>query len=277
MKSLKILLSVAAMIGSTAGLAQTVPAAPTPSPYSYADLADLALSGPILAELRIRKAEKLPPANPQVAQTRQRYLILADVTSVIRGTGGLPPRVEFLYDARRDAQGRLPKLNKARVIVAALPVAGKPTSLQLASPEALIMAVSSEGGTLRSIVRDVIDPAAPPAITGVGSAFHVPGTLEGEGDSQIFLTTRDGRPISFNVVRTPASAPRWSVSIDELVDMSAAQPRRDTLLWYRLACFLPATLPVASTEANPEYAAILSEDYQTVKRGLGTCRRTRTL
>jgi hypothetical protein len=206
---------------------------------------------------------------------RQRYLVTADVTSVIRATSGTPPRVEFLYDAPRDAQNRLPKLAKANVTVAAFPVSGKPQALQLAAPDALIATGPADAATIRTIIKAAIDPAAPPQVSGIGSAFHTAGTLEGEGDTQIFLTTTDGRPISFNVVRTPAAAPRWSVSIDELVDASGAQPRRDTLLWYRLACFLPATLPASSTASNPENAAIVTEDYATVVRGLGPCRRTR--
>ena len=274
--TLKTLISVAVIVGATAAFGQPAPAAPQPIRYSYADLADFALSGPIVAELRIRKAEKLPLAAETATATKQRHLITADVTSVIRAASGIPPRIEFLYDAPRDAEGRLPKLNKTNVAIAALPVSGKPQSLRLASPDALIVSGPAEAATIRSIVKAALDPAAPPEISGVGSAFHTPGTLEGEGDTQIFLTTRDGRPISFNVIRTPAAAPRWSVSIDELVDASGAQPKRDTLLWYRLACFLPTTLPSSSTTSTPEYASLITEDYATIMRGLGPCRRTRT-
>ncbi len=275
MNTMKTLISVAAAMGATGAFGQSAPVTQPPSRYSYADLADFALSGPIIAELRIRKSEKLPPAAGNLSATSQRYLITADVTSVIRAGSSIPPRVEFLYDAARDAEGRLPKLNKTNVTIAALPVSGKPQALRLASPDALIVSGPAEAAAIRAIVKAALDPAAPPEISGVGSAFHTPGTLEGEGDTQIFLTTRDGRPISFNVIRTPAAAPRWSVSIDELVDASGAQPKRDTLLWYRLACFLPATLPPASTASTPEYAAIVTEDYATIVRGLGPCVRAR--
>jgi hypothetical protein len=275
MNMMKTLISVAVLAEVTVAFGQPAPIGPQPSRYSYADLADFALSGPIIAELRIRKAEKLASAAENAAASKQRYLITADVTSVIRAVNSIPPRVEFLYDAPRDAEGRLPKLTKAVATIAALPVNGKPQALRLASPDALIFSGPNEAAAIRAIVTAALDPAAPPEISGVGSAFHTPGTLEGEGDTQIFLMTRDGRPISFNVIRTPAAAPRWSVSIDELVDASGAQPRRDTLLWYRLACFLPQTLPPASTASNPEQAAIVTEDYATIVRGLGPCRRTR--
>ncbi len=271
----KTLISVAAIAVATPLSAQAVPSPPQPSPYTYADLADLVLSAPIVAELRIRRADKLPP-NPATSDPiRQRYLISADVMSVIRAPSGIASRVEFVYHVPRDAQGRLPKLTKTRVAIAAFPVSGKPQALQLAAPDALIRAGEAESRTIRAIATAAVDPAASPEVTGVGNAFHSPGTLEGEGDTQIFLTTRDGRPISFNVVRSPAAAPRWSVSIDELVDASGAQPRRDTLLWYRLACFLPATLSPSSSASTPQFASLIAEDYATIMRGLGPCKRNR--
>lgn len=275
MKLPKALISVTAMLAADSLVAQPTTPQPQASPYLYADLADLALSGPVVAELRIRKAQKLPMAPATGVSVKQRYLITADTVSVIRAPAGIAQRVEFLYDAPRDSLGRLPKLNKANVTIAAFPVTGKSMALQLASPDALIMTTPATAPLVRSIIKAAIDPSAPPEVSGVGSAFYVPGSLEGEGDTQIFLTTRDGRPISFNVVRTPAAAPRWSVSIDELVDASGAQPRRDSFLWYRLACFLPPTLPAESSAGSPEYATILAEDYATIIRGLGPCRRLR--
>ena len=68
--------------------------------------------------------------------------------------------------------------------------------------------------------------------------------------------------------------PQWGVSLGELVDASAQPPERDTLTWYRLACFLPRELPedsflqrdrASQDQARADYAYILSE--------LGTCER----
>ena len=42
--------------------------------------------------------------------------------------------------------------------------------------------------------RLVFKPGAPPAITGVANGFHVPGTLPGEGETQLFLNTSTGEP-----------------------------------------------------------------------------------
>ena len=100
--------------------------------------------------------------------------------------------------------------------------------------------------------------------------------MPGEGETQIFLNAADGRPLSLSVWRAPGAAPRWAVSVGEIVDQGAEPPAKDTLLWYRLACSLPPRLPAASTESLSEAdAAIAAEDYAVVISGLGPCLRTR--
>ncbi|WP_294062025.1 hypothetical protein [Sphingomonas sp.] len=125
---------------------------------------------------------------------------------------------------------------------------------------------------VRAITRDVIAANAPPAITGAGNAFHVPGSLPGEGETQVFLQTANNAPVSLQILRRPGETPRWSVSLGDIVDESAGPPARDTLLWYRLACGLPRELPATSIESdNPANAAIAREDYAMVLKALGPC------
>jgi len=120
----------------------------------------------------------------------------------------------------------------------------------------------------------VLAPGAPPPVTGITSAFHVPGSLPGESETQIFLRTADNRPISLNVLRRPGEQPRWAVALGEMVDNSAEPPRRDTLLWYRLACGLPRQLPAAALDQIDIPArAGARADYQLVLDGLGACQR----
>jgi hypothetical protein len=102
--------------------------------------------------------------------------------------------------------------------------------------------------------------------------------LPGEGETQVFLTTANGAPVSLTVLRRPGEQPRWAVALSEIVDEAAAPPARDTLLWYRLACALPADLPEQSIAslAAPD-ATLAREDYGYVREQLGACRRTRTI
>ena len=127
---------------------------------------------------------------------------------------------------------------------------------------------------MRAILAAAVAPGAPPAITGVTRAFHVPGSLPGESETQIFLRTADQRPISLSVLRRPNEQPRWAVALSELVDDSAAPPTPESLLWYRLACGLPHQLPdkAVSTLSAGDAAAARS-DYGIVLAGLGPCQR----
>lgn len=260
------------------GMAQKT-AGPAPaSAFTYADAADLALAAPIVAELRIRRAESLKgPLAPGLAAGQRRYLIEADVMALIRGAQGLPPRISYIVDVSPLASGKWPRLSKAEVLVFAMPVPGRPTEIRLVAPDAQQWATPELGAAVRRILAEASDSvAAPPSILGVGQAFHVPGTLPGEGETQIFLTSRDGRPVSLSIWRQQGKPPRWAVSLGEIVDEGAAPPNRDTLVWYRLACTLPARLPDRSVaELSPEAAQIVAEDYALVMSGLGPCPRSR--
>ena len=53
-------------------------------------------------------------------------------------------------------------------------------------------------------------------------------------------------------------------------------PEPNTLLWYRLACFLPRSLPTgANISTDPADVALAAEDYAKVIADLGRCPRTR--
>jgi hypothetical protein len=262
-----------------AALTLTAPAdsqAPAASRLSYADLADLALDAPIVAHVRVASAARLKPAEaPGLAAGRTRFYVEADVVSLIRSPGGLAARVGYLVDLPNQA-GKPPKLRKgSEQILFAAPVPGRANELRLTGPDAQLAFAPADAERLRTILREAAAPAAAPRIVGIGKAFHVPGSLPGESETQIFLLTGDNRPVSLNVLRRPGEAPQWAVSLTEIVDDSAAAPPRDTLLWYRLACALPRALPRQSlSEAGPEEARAIAADYRLVLEGLGPCLRT---
>ena len=196
--------------------------------------------------------------------------------ALVRGAGGLPPRIGYLLDVAPDARGKLPSLKKQRVLLFARATAGLPGQLQLVAPDAQRPWTPADDARVREIARAALAADAPPRLTGVGEAFHVAGALPGEGETQIFLRTADGRPVSLSVLRRPGERPRWAVALSEIVDEAAAPPPRDTLLWYRLACFLPPALPDASTAGLvPADAEVAREDYRFVLTQLGACGRTR--
>lgn len=256
--------------------AQKTAAQPVPT-LSYADAADLALAAPIAAEVRVRWADRLKgELAPGLPANARRFLIEADVMALIRGATGLPKRITYIVDVRPGADGKWPKLERRQYLIFARPVPGKPASVGLVAPDAMQPASPALSALVRDILKDATPSSAPPRVTAVGQAFHTAGTIEGRGETQIFLNAEDGRPLSLSVWREPGLAPRWAVSLGEIVDESAEPPAKDSLLWYRLACALPQRLPEASIASlDAGNARIVSEDYATIIAGLGPCQRTR--
>lgn len=245
---------------------------------TYADLADLGAGAPIVAHLRVRGAERLgtrEAANVRAGYTR--FEIDAEVVALIRGAGGMPLRVRYLVDLPNDSRGRPPRIaRRSEYLVMASRVPSRPDELRLVTADAQVPYSLAVAETLRGIVREASGAGAPPRITGIGRAFSVPGNLPGESETQFFLLTSDQRPISLSVLRRPGEQVRWSVALGEIVDEGAGPPQPDTLLWYRLACTLPARLPAeAVSEATPDEARAIEADYGVIKSGLGRCARTR--
>jgi len=270
-------------IPSVSAMQAPTPAAPT-SPYSYADIADLASAAPIALHARIYSSAALKPAQaPGVAAGHARFYIEADVVSLIRGSGPLAARISYLVDLPLDAKGKAPKLKKKQpVLLFARPVAGATAgssntgSVRLIAPDAQLPWDPATEAQLRAILTELVKPGAPPAITGIANGFHVPGTLPGEGETQLFLNTQTGEPVSLTILTAADGSRRWAAAFGEIVDGSAAVPARGTLAWYRLACGLPRTLPLNKLAGTaPEDRRKAASDYAIVLGALGECTRTR--
>ena len=108
-----------------------------------------------------------------------------------------------------------------------------------------------------------------PTFTGVTNGFRADGTVAGESESQFFLSTGDGAAATMVVTNRPGSARRIALSRGDVIDESAAPVRPGTLLWYRLACGLPAALPVSAGGNDPALAA----DWAAAMASLGPCER----
>lgn len=244
--------------------------------FSYADLADLALRSQVVAGVTITRAERLKgELAPGLAPGQARFLVQAATGMLLRGADGLPGSISYIVDVPLDPKGRAPKLKKSRFILVADRVVGRPLEVRLTSPYSHLDWTQINESRLRAILTEANAPDAPPPVTGIGNAFHVPGAIPGESESQIFLTTADNRPISLTILRRPGEQPQWAVALGEMVDDGARAPAKDTLLWYRLACFLPPRLPgraVAAISAGD--AAAVREDYALVVGQLGPCGRT---
>lgn len=269
-------LILAANSAISSALAQPRTVIAQPARLSYADLIDLADQAPMVAHVRIRNIITLKPEQAQgVPPGHKRLFVEADVTSLIRGETGISPLVTYLYDSPLDARGKIPKLKKASFLIFARP-GTRPGEIQLIAPDAQLPATPVEIDRVKSALSALVAPDAPPRILGLGDAFHVAGTIAGEGETQIFLRTENGDPVSLSVLRRPGQPPRWAVALGEIVDEAARAPEPGTLLWYRLACSLPPVLPARAVRtlavADAESARA---DYRLIINALGPCGRTR--
>ena len=243
------------------------------SDVTYARLARLALESDIVLDVTIRSVARIPPAEAAgLAPGHVRFYVTADVGALIGAGGPLPARIGYLADVPFDPRGRAPNLKRQRVVAFARAVAGRPDQVQLVTPDAQFAWSATLDQRVRDVVREVIAPDAPPTITGIGNAFHVPGTLPGEGETQIFLKTASGNPVSLLILRRPGEERRWALSLGDIIDEAGGAPKPDTLAWYRLACGLPRTLPDTSLQSQEQAnAAIAREDYAFVRESLGPC------
>ncbi|MET0250480.1 MAG: hypothetical protein ABW164_12230 [Sphingobium sp.] len=245
---------------------------------SYADLVDLSDSASLVVVAQIRNIIALPQEQAAgVPAGHRRLFVEARVGQLIRGDSGIVPDVSYLYDAPLDRRGKLPKLKKAQVLLFARPGA-RPGQIQLTARDAQIVAAPETVARVKTILSALVAPDAPPRILGPGDAFHVAGTVAGESETQLFLRTENGDPVSLSILRRPGQEPRWAVALGEIVDEAARAPQPGGLLWYRLACGLPPALPARSVRSlGVQEAETARADYLLVMRSLGPCGRTRVL
>lgn len=250
----------------------------TADPLQYADLADLAVDAPIIVHATVNKAIKVDAERAVNAPANtQRFYVIATTNALIRGQGGVPETIRYIIDLPLDNRGRAPKIKKQSFIIFARNSAGGNGDVQLVAPDAQIEWTPSRDARVRSLVREIVARDAPPAISRIASAFHVPGTVIGEGETQIFMETGGNVPVSITILSREGQEKRWAVSLGEIVDEAARAPSRNSLLWYRLACFLPRDLPYeALNDDNPSNANQARRDYQMVVRDLGNCPRSRS-
>lgn len=244
---------------------------------TYADLADLADHAPLVAKVDIRDAVRLKPEQaPGLRSGVARVYVKAKTRALLLGET-IGESASYLADVPLDSKGKLPKLKKTLALIFARPVAARPGELQLVSTAGQVAWSQPTEDRVRAILTELIAPGAPPRVTGVREVSFVPGNLIGEGETQIFLATEAGDPVSISVVHRPGEPRVWGVAFGEIVDQAALPPQRDTLAWYRLACFLPAGLSTATNLSGDDDAQRkAAEDYRYVRGQLGPCPRILT-
>lgn len=265
--------------GSAASVGNVVPGPPYDA--TYADVADLSDGAPLVVRIQPRKLARIEDERARgLKPGRGRFYIEARTVALVAGKPAagqeLGPTVAFLADLPLDARGRPPVIAKRDVLVFARLAPGRPDQLTLVAPDALLLWTPATNERIRAVVTALLAPDAPVKVTDVREMVNTPGNLAGESETQVFLATADGSAASLTIEHTPGEPPRWGASFSELVAATRASPPRDTLAWYRLACFLPRSAPPGANRSDtPEASAQADADYRFVIAQLGSCPRLR--
>ena len=276
-----LLFAGAAFSGTALHAEQSVAITPPAPSVTWADLADLADSAPLVVHAEVRKQVRIEPERAiGVKPGWARFYFEARTISLLAGNGVISESLRYLGDLPLDARGKPPALRKKQVLlfasqVAANPPGDNPGELRLVTPDAQLLWDPVSETRLRAILPELLAAGAPPHITGVREAINVAGELAGQSETQIFLAARDAGAAAITVTHRPGAAPAWGVSFSEVAEGGKAPPR-DTLRWYRLACFLPPVLPRGTNlSESPEEKAQAEGDYRLVMAELGACPRLR--
>ncbi|WP_299195112.1 hypothetical protein [uncultured Erythrobacter sp.] len=279
---LVFLRSVAAALLLSAGgaYAQESEQAPLSAAESatYVDLVSLAERSDMVVRVEIRRQIEVERERaPGLEVGFARLYVEARTLSLLAGQSAVGESLVYLVDVPFDDRGRPERLKDREMLLFADAVPGRPGSVQLTGRNAQLDYSTALEARLRPILTEVIARDKPPVLTGVSDALSVPGTLVGESETQIFVSTQDSSPVSITVLRRPGQRAVWGVSWGEIIDSSARPPRRETLEWYRLACSLPPRLPSAANLArDPASRRLAEDDYSFVIEQLGPCDRVIT-
>ncbi|MEM7780334.1 MAG: hypothetical protein AAF697_08095 [Pseudomonadota bacterium] len=245
---------------------------------TYVDLVDLAERSSLVLRAEIRRQTVVEPErSPGLAPGFVRLYVEARTQALIAGTVNVGESLVYLVDVPLNERGKPDKYKDRVMLLFAEPVPGRPGSIQLVGNEGHLDYSPALEARVRPILTELVARDQPPVVTDVRDALAVRGTLAGESETQVFLGTREGSPVSITVLRRPGQPPAWGVSWGEIIDSSARAPQPETLRWYRLACSLPERLPRSANLAREPEARRLAElDYEYVISQLGPCVRAIT-
>jgi hypothetical protein len=241
---------------------------------SWTDWADLALAAPVVLSASIfdvdrlskRETADLPPGEG-------RAIVRAGLSAALKGPGVLPAEAAWRWEGVLDPKGRPPFVAKVPVLVFGVPLSGGGNPavqpLRLVSRHGQQPWSAEAEALVRDVLKQALDPAARGLMaTGVSDAFFTKGDVPGSSESQFFISTQAGQPLTLLVRRSPGQAPEVLAASGDLVDRARPIAPR-TLLWRGLACGLPKGLPPALA-----VDAALAQDYAVARSAIGACGRT---
>lgn len=258
-------------------LAQVQPsqAVATATQPTYTALADLTLRSEVVLTANLRKMERLSAKEaPDVPAGYMRFLVRANVTSVLLAPRAVPLEITYLWDAPVPPSGKKPDLKGESVLLFLRTVPGNDRIYQLATANGQVPASPTAIETTRAIAADPIRP--------FGFGFRITGVVEAtrlqrhseESFATHFLIQTAER--GFLTVSVPeASTGSRTIQVELPDSLGDGKPlKRESLIGFFLSCGLPPSLPkdvLATADATGDTQAI-NADYQLLRREVGPCR-----
>lgn len=242
---------------------------------TYVDLVEMAGQSDFVGIVMIDDQITLPQERaPSVSAGHVRLYIEALTQSVLASPRPIGEQLVFLVDRPLNDKGKAPEIEQQTFLAFGDLNPDRPRDLQLLSSDALLTMGPVIELRVREVLRQLASLDRPAKITGIKDVISIPGNLAGESETQIFVETQEGAPVSMNVIRRPGMAPRWGISFGDIVDPSARAPERETLAWYQFACHLPRELPEeAFLQRDRDARTRAREDYAYILDDLGSCER----
>ncbi|KPH66161.1 MULTISPECIES: hypothetical protein [unclassified Novosphingobium] len=242
---------------------------------TYVDTVELSKKADLVVLARITQLKPVAGTAPGTGlPNHRRYYAEASTRALLYGKNGIGGSLQYLVDLpEASAQSATDWMGKD-VFLFASRVPGRPKEIKLVEPAAQQLWSPERESRLRGVLRALVSPRAPAPVTGVRELGYVPGNLAGQGRTQIFLDTKKG-PVTIAVRHMPGQPENWGVSFSELTGGDLHPPTKDTLEWYNLACFLPASPPQSAyvSGAFPSKQQAYA-DYRMVLAALGPCERS---
>ncbi|WP_395336620.1 hypothetical protein WBP06_20190 [Novosphingobium sp. BL-8H] len=242
---------------------------------TFVDTVELSKKSAMVVLARVTHLEPVAAsARGSLSATHRRYYAEASTRTLLYGQNGIGGSLRYLVDLPAGPASGAMDIEGKQVFLFAAPVPGHPQEIRLVEPTAQQFWSPDRENRLRSVLRALVSPRSSAPVTRVRELSFVPGNLAGQGRTQIFLDTKKG-PATIAVRHVPGGPESWGVSFSELTGGDLHPPAPDTLDWYNLACFLPASPPQSAytsrTFAAKEQAYA---DYRMVVAALGPCERS---
>lgn len=239
---------------------------------SWSDIVDLTLAAPVVIHARTDNIRRISNnIAHDVPAGEVRVLVEAKLQAALKAPEALAASAAWQWQGPAAAR-KTPPFARDDMVIAFLRRAGHSGDVwqyQLVAPHAQLPWTPELESDVRGILREARNPQNQGLmVTGVSDGFRTEGTVHGQSESQFFLTTIGGRPLTLNVLRQPEFLPTVTLATGDMVDKG--QPVRPrTLGWHALACGLPAELPARLAEVPG-----LNDDYILAQTAIGPCGRT---